>query len=210
MSANNTNTATSGTIAIPNVAGQPNCSAMRGAKQRGQQRAGVAGTGNAHRQALIFRWVPAARQRQRDRETGAGNAEEEARARRSARCVVRELPARDQRQQRQRQTEHPGAPPADALAEHAEQRPEQRAAQQRNRRDESLLGRRQPEVFAQKRRERPEQHPRHEADVEVEQRGDERRRVPGAKEPSHATCSFRARACTAAPRTITPSSTRTG
>ena len=46
-----------------------------------------------------------------------------------------------------------------------------------------------PSSDREKRRERAEQHPGHEADVEIEQCRDERRRMSCAQESLHATCS---------------------
>ena len=65
-----------------------------------------------------------------------------------------------------------------------------------------------PSSDLEKRRERAEQHPGHEADVEVKQRRDQRRRMSCAQKTLHATCSSMAAQGTAT--TTIPSSTRTG
>ena len=47
-------------------------------EQRGQHRAGIAGAGDAERQALMLRRIPARGQRQGDGEGGAGDAQHHA------------------------------------------------------------------------------------------------------------------------------------
>ena len=121
---------------------------------------------------------------------------------------VRELPSRAQSEQCERQPEQARPLAADALAEHAEQWSKQRTAEQRDGGDESLLGRGQPQIGPQERRQRTKQHPGHEADVEIEQRRHQGRRMSCAQESFHATCSSLTACGTAT--TITPASTRTG
>ena len=94
---------------------------------------------------------------------------------------ARDRPADQQRRERERQPGEAGAPAADAIGEDAEHRPEERAAEQRHGDQQALLRGAHAELLAQKRRQRSENHPHHEADVEIEQRRDERRRVAGFK-----------------------------
>ena len=55
------------------------CVGQQRREQRGESRAAVACAGDAHRQALILRRIPAAGQRQRGGETGPGHAEHHSR-----------------------------------------------------------------------------------------------------------------------------------
>ena len=95
-----------------------------------------------------------------------------------------------------------GAAAADPIAEQPHDRPEQRSPQQRNRGEQPLLCRRQMQRVAQERRERSQQDPDHEADVEVQQRRDEGRQVPGCEKPATAHAG--------SPSRMMPSSTRVG
>ncbi len=95
----------------------------------------------------------------------------------------RPLPGNHQRHQRETKADETGAASADPVPEHAEDRPEQGAAQQRDGDEQALLRGREAQLLAQERRERAEQHPRHEADVEVQQRRDQRRQVAATEEP---------------------------
>ena len=115
---------------------------------------------------------------------------------------------------RQHHADERGAAAADAVAQRAEERPEQRAAEQRDGGDEPLLRRRQSQVVAKERRQRTQQHPGHEADVEVEQGRHQRRRVARRQEPlpslrHHAASSFCPSPLPIGSSTLTtPSSTR--
>src|SRR6185503_1348610 len=101
-----------------------------------------------------------------------------------------------------------GAPAADAIAEQPHHRPEERSAEQRDGGDETGLRGGEAERVAQERCHRAQQHPGHEADVEVEQRRDQRRRVPGLEESRPARHAASTRAIAAGSITLTtPSST---
>ena len=124
----------------------------------------------------MLRRIPAAGERQRDREARAGHAEQQTDGVEVPE-VMRELPAEHQRHERQREPDQPGAPAADAIAEDPEHGPEERSAEQRHRDEQAALGGGERELVAQERRQRPEQDPHHEADVEVHQRRHQRRQV---------------------------------
>jgi hypothetical protein len=181
-------------------------------EQRREQRTGVPGAGNAHRQALILGWIPAARQRQRHGETGAGDAEEEA-ERVEVRHRLRKAPGQEKRHQGEDEAGQARRPSADPVAEHPHDRPEQRSAEQGDCGEQPLLGGAEAEVLAQERRQRPEHDPDHEADIEVEQRRDEGRRVSGRQEARtqpHAASELCFCSAVGRPMLTTPSFTRVG
>ena len=78
--------------------------------------------------------------------------------------------------------DHRGVLAPDVLRQHAEREAHQRAGQDRHREHESLLSRVEPEGLADERAHRAVQHPDREAEVEVEERSEQRRPVAGLQE----------------------------
>ena len=90
-----------------------------------------------------------------------------------------ELPSEDERHEADCEADQSGAPAADPLRHPAEDRPEERSAEQRDSGQESFLRGRELQRFADEWSERSEDHPDHEADVEIQERGCQCGRVPG-------------------------------
>ena len=142
-------------------------------KQRREHGARIPGAGDAHGQALLLRRIPAACKRQRHGKACACDAQQETDGEHLA--VGRAgKPADQQRQQRDRHRPHTGDLRAEAIAQEAEYDAEKRAAERRNRHEERFLCDREIEIFRDEERERPEDHPNHERDIEVQERCEER------------------------------------
>ena len=124
----------------------------------------------------MLRRIPAAGERQRHREARAGHAEQQTDGVEVPQRMG-ELPAEHKRHERQREPDQPGAAAADAIAEYAEQGPEERSAEQGHRDEQPALGCGECELVAKEGCQRPEQDPHHEADVEVHQRRHQGRQV---------------------------------
>src|SRR5439155_22122062 len=88
-----------------------------------------------------------------------------------------EAPADKKRHQRQAEPQQAGVATAETVTQNAENRPEKRAAEQRDCGQQALLSGAEVHLLAEKRSQRTEQYPHHEAHVEVEERGDQSRKV---------------------------------
>ena len=71
---------------------------------------------------------------------------------------------------------------AEAVDQHAERHPQQRAGQHRGRDHQALLGGIEVQVPGDGDAERTKQHPDHEAEVEIQERGEQRRHMAGLDE----------------------------
>ena len=96
---------------------------------------------------------------------------------RAGEAVDPEPPADQQPGHDDQLVERAGQLLADAVAEQAVDDPQHRAGQRRHRHHQALLGRIEPELAGDDRRQRPEHDPDHERDVEIEERGEQGRVV---------------------------------
>src|SRR5262249_15970667 len=121
-----------------------------------------------------------------------------------------ELPAEEERHQRQRHPDERCRAAADAIGDKSHHRPEERSAEQRDGGQQSTLGGREMQLGFEERRERPEQHPHHEAEVGGEKGPDQRGCVTCLQESftGHAAAPFVSIA--GSPTMTMLSSTRTG
>jgi len=107
-------------------------------------------------------------------------------------------PTQQQRDDGQCQADDAGVAGADAVGHQAQDESERRAAQKRQRDHQSALRLIQLELGDDRIGERAEQYPDHEADVEVAERAEQRRRMTGLQETSQVHDKL-SRACSASP-----------
>jgi len=74
-------------------------------------------------------------------------------------------------------SDHSGLLGPDAIDHHPGDEAQQGAGQHRHGDHETLLGRVEPEIPGDGHAQRPEQHPDHEAEIEIEEGGEQGRRV---------------------------------
>ncbi len=145
--------------------------------QGGDQGSGVAGSGDAHGQALLLGRVPAAGQGEGHDEAGAGDAEQEPEAQHLG-VAPGSQPSPPQRDQGEAERRETGAAGSETIDQRAQDQPEHRAAKRGHGHHQPLLERRQLEVGGDRGPEGPEEHPDHERHVEVEEGGDQAGGVP--------------------------------
>ena len=145
-------------------------------EERGDERAGIPRAGDAHDEALVFGRIPFSGKRQGYGETRAAYAEQESKKEKLT-GRVGEAPTEKKWNEREAETEHPGVAAADAITKHAENGTKKRAAEQGNCGEQSFLRGAEMHLLAKERRERTEEYPHHEADVEVQEGSHERGEV---------------------------------
>ncbi len=152
---------------------------VRGEPRRDQVRddgAAVPRRGDAHHETLPFGRIPGARERQRHRERRARGSEHEA-DRRHRRPRARAEPANRQRHEQEAQHHGPDAARAPSIAQEPERDSQQRSAQDRQRHEHPAFARRELQILGNQNAESADEHPQHEAEVEVEEARDERREM---------------------------------
>jgi hypothetical protein len=91
-------------------------------------------------------------------------------------------PGQDQAGQHDQLADHPGLLGADAVDQHAVDQAQQRAGQHGDGDHQALLGGVEVEVLGDGHAQRAQDHPDHEAEVEIQERGEQGRRVAGLQE----------------------------
>src|SRR5690606_36082315 len=120
-------------------------------------------------------------QRQGDSETRPGDAQRETdRAKCGEGWLV--LPSDEKRNGSDDQAGQAGPASTDCITECTEQGPDAGPAEQGNRNDQSLLGGAEMEIFGDERCERADDHPHHEADIEVKEGRHERGQMADPEE----------------------------
>src|SRR5262245_48370026 len=92
---------------------------------------------------------------------------------------MRKAPAEEERNERARQADESCFASTETIAENSENRTEQGTTKKGDRHKQALLCGAQVQLLAEKRSERSQKHPDHEADVKVQECRDERWEVAG-------------------------------
>jgi hypothetical protein len=167
------------------MSARPNTAERRGEtrrEQRRQHRPRISSTGDAERRALVLRWIPPRRQGQRHSKGCAGNAEDDTGEKNPRKAVDADEPDGEYAGQDDRLCDQSGAPRLEMIDHHAEDYTEPRAGEHGHRDHQPLLRVVELEVARDLHPQRPEHHPDHEGDVEIEERSEQRRRVTGSEE----------------------------
>ena len=122
--------------------------------------------------------VPPRRQRQGDGETRARKAQHNADGERAAIGVHAQHITAEQTYDHDDLADRAGLLRSDAIDEQPVDETQDCARERRHRDHQSFLCRRQAHFLGNDRRERPEHHPHHEGEVEIEERGEQCRLVP--------------------------------
>ncbi len=153
-----------------------------GCEEGGQNGPGVAGAGNAQRLALVLGRIPAGGQRQGDGEGGARHAQHHAEQQHLGETVDPDQPGGAQAQQHDYLGDQAGAAGLQVVHQHAHDHAEHRAGQGGNGHHQALLGGVEMKVLGDQHGQRAEQHPDHEAEVEIEEGREQGGRMPGFNE----------------------------
>ncbi len=145
----------------------------------------MAGAGDPERGPLVFRRVPARGQRQGHREGGAGHAQHHAQQQDVGEAVHAEYPGQAQACQDEDLGDDPGGAGPQVIDQDAHDHAKHGACEGRHRDHQPLLGGVEVQVGGDLDRERAEQHPDHEAQVEVEEGREQGGRMPGLEERFH-------------------------
>ena len=148
----------------------------------------VARARDAHHDALILRRVPAARLRQRDGERCATDAERETENLDRKLAVEPVAPHPGGGRGHDDLRDHAGSLGADDIGEDTHRHAQQRAGQNRNRHQRELLADREVHVVRDVDHQRAQRDPGHETDVEVQERGQQRRPMTCLPEFSKLHC----------------------
>ncbi|MGY4419696.1 hypothetical protein ACVWY2_002121 [Bradyrhizobium sp. JR6.1] len=146
-------------------------------KQRVEHDAHIAGTGDPHDHALILRRIPAAGLGQGDRERGAADAERKPEQLDRELAGQPEMPDRCGRNDHDELGDDAGALGADDVGENAHRHAQQRPGENGNGDQGELLVHGQVHVARDVDDQRSERDPRHETDVEIQERGEQGRPV---------------------------------
>ncbi|MND53626.1 hypothetical protein D3C80_446700 [compost metagenome] len=137
--------------------------------QCGEHRARVPRAGDAHGLALMLRRIPLRGQGQGDGERSAGHAEEQAQQQRLLVAVDPEFPGAEERADHDDLTDQAGGFGRQAISQHPHDKTQDRPGQNRRGHHQPPLLRRQVQVGGDLYRQRTEQVPDHEAQVEIEE-----------------------------------------
>ena len=151
-------------------------------EQRGEDRPGIAGPGDAERDALILRGIPARGQWQGDGERGAGDPKDHAEKKNSRVGMDAHIPEGEQAEDDRQLADQTCALGLEAVDQHAVDDAQKGARQDRQRDHQALLRGIEMKVIGDLHRQRPQDDPHHEAHVEVKKGRKERRPMPGSEE----------------------------
>jgi hypothetical protein len=112
----------------------------------------------------------------------AGGAEGDSREKNPGKAVDADEPDGEHASDHDRLRDQSGAPRLEMIDHHAENHAEHRAGEHGHGDHQPLLRVVELEVARDLHPERPEHHPDHEGDVEIEERSEQRRRVAGTEE----------------------------
>ena len=145
---------------------------QRRREQRGEHRAGIAGAGEPERNALLLRRIPIGHHRQRDGEGCARDAEREAQREHLGEAMQPELPGGEQACDHDKLHHEAGASRVPLTNQDAVDDAQQRPGEDRRRDHQAFLAGIEMQVFGDEDRQRSEQHPDGEAQIEIEETGD--------------------------------------
>jgi len=181
MKQKTTRTMTNGIRTMPKT-GPAESGSQAGGEQRGERGARVAGAGDAHRRALVLGRIPARSERQRGSERRAGNTQEETEDQHFGVGMNAGQPGVGHRGDDDDLADDGGLLRRQAVDQNAHDDAQQGSGQHRGGDHQALLGVRQAEVLGDADAERAEDDPDHEGEVEIEEGGEQGRRVAGLQE----------------------------
>ncbi|MNJ52183.1 hypothetical protein D3C77_475060 [compost metagenome] len=155
---------------------------QHGRKQGGEHCAGIACTGNAHGLALVLGRVPLRGQRQRDGKRGAGHTQEYAQQQRLLIAVDAQVPGAEQRHDDNHLANQAGGLGRQAIHQHPHDKAQDGPRQDRRGHHQAALLGGQLQVGGDLHRQRAQQVPDHETQVEIQKGGEQRGDMPGLPE----------------------------